>query len=90
MFIEKRIEGRYGRDYIEQISNEERWHSRYKMDKTGISTLAQDNAYGEIVFVQEDGTELPVICGHGGSMWLCRKCKNETLKAQILRIKNET
>jgi len=89
VFVEKRIEGRYGRDYIEQLSKEERWHSRYKMDKTGISTLAQENAYGELVFINEESDiTSPVICGHGGSMWLCRKCKNRILEEQ--RIKNET
>lgn len=33
-----------------------------------------DNYYGRILLEQEDGERLPVICGHGGSMWLCKEC----------------
>ena len=80
MFVEKRIEGDYGRSYIEKMSEEDR---RHKINSMG--TLALKNAYGELVFVEEDGTELLVICGHGGSMWLCRECKDKTLENQKLR-----
>jgi len=32
------------------------------------------NAYGLLIGVYEDGSELPVICDHGGSGWLCVAC----------------
>jgi len=41
----------------------------------------EDNAYGEIEARVGDGSYGPVICGHGGSMWLCRACKERILKA---------
>lgn len=77
MFVAKRIEGKDGRDYIEEISESDR---KYKISSMGC--LAYWNAYGELVYVQEDGKELPVMCGHGGSMWLCRDCKHRILKEQ--------
>ena len=84
MFVEKRIEGEYGRSCIEGMSEEDR---RYKINSRGA--LALKNAYGELVFINEEsGTTSPVICGHGGSMWLCRKCKDGILEDQ--RLKNET
>jgi hypothetical protein len=36
----------------------------------------ETNAYGKVV--NKDGG--PVICGHGGSMWLCQSCADEVLK----------
>ena len=42
-----------------------------------------DNAYGELLFKNEKTGELSnVMCGHGGSMWLCRECKNKALSSQ--------
>ena len=38
------------------------------------SQLLHDNAYGEVLFVDVGGEKSPVICRHGGSMWLCREC----------------
>lgn len=75
--IEKRLEGEFGREYIEKRSEEDRKHGINSM-----GTLARDNAFGEIVSVEDDGRELPVICGHGGSMWLCRACKEKILKGE--------
>lgn len=75
MFVEKRIEGE--RDMIERISESER---KYGINSRGL--LAYLNAYGEMVSIYKDGTELPVICGHGGSAWLCRDCKDELLRKQ--------
>jgi hypothetical protein len=69
--IEKRLPER---DYIEQLSASD---FEYQINSKG--TLAGNNAYGEITAVSDDGTEMPVICGHGGSMWLCRECKNSLL-----------
>jgi hypothetical protein len=31
----------------------------------------EDNAFGELVYTKA-GFYGPIICGHGGSMWLCR------------------
>lgn len=75
--VEKRLEGPYGRDYIEQLSAED---AKYGINSKGM--LARNNAYGELVAVSEDGRELPYICGHGGSMWLCRSCKEDALRKQ--------
>ncbi len=76
MIIEKRLEGKMGRNYIERISKEDRKHGINSM-----GNLALRNAYGEILHRDEKtGKECPVICGHGGSMWLCRACKDTILK----------
>ena len=75
--LEKRLEGEYGRSYIEKHSDEDR---KYHINSMGKA--AQENAWGEIVAVDENGKEYPVMCGHGGSMWLCRKCKDEILLEQ--------
>lgn len=40
----------------------------------------QQNAYAEVLSVGEDGKVLPIICMHGGSMWLCRSCADEFLR----------
>lgn len=54
-------------------------------------TLANDNAYGEIVSRCKDcGKTTPIICMHGGSMWLCRQCKEDILKEEQKRIKQKT
>lgn len=44
----------------------------------------QDNYYGRLV-VQTDNAiagYMPVICGHGGSMWLCASCAQALLEHQ--------
>lgn len=33
-----------------------------------------NNAYGSILAEYSDGRRIGVICGHGGSAWLCIKC----------------
>lgn len=76
MIIEKRLEGKWGRAYIERRSESDRKHGL-----NTLGSLAEDNAFGEIVDVdKETGKICAVICGHGGSMWLCRACKNRILK----------
>ena len=72
--VEKRLEGEIGRDYIERLSAEDA-----RLGINSMGKLAQENAYGEIVSIEDTGMELPVTCGHGGSMWLCRACKNMIL-----------
>lgn len=32
------------------------------------------NAFGTVVSIQKDNTEIPVICLCGGSCWLCPEC----------------
>jgi len=69
-FIKTRIGGTCGRDYIEQMSREDEKHQINSMCK-----LAEQNAYGEIgSYCPDCENTFPVICGCGGSMWLCRKC----------------
>lgn len=41
-----------------------------------------DNAYGLVLSEQEDGERIPVICGHGGSSWLCHGCAVTMLRAE--------
>jgi hypothetical protein len=48
-----------------------------------------DNAFGEIVSTEySDGMPVPVICQHGGSMWLCRGCKDRLMaqKPDLFRV----
>lgn len=73
-YVEERMPGKTGRDYIELISSED---AKYQINSRG--TLASENAYGEIMAEYDDGSKVPVICGHGGSMWLCRQCKEHAL-----------
>ena len=73
--IEKRLT--WERDYIEKLSSED---AKYQINSKG--TLATENAYGEIMAQYDDGNEFPVICMHGGSMWLCRGCKIKILGEQ--------
>ena len=72
-FIQTIIGGPAGRDYIEQISREE---ARYQINSKG--SIAHNNAYGLFGSYCPDCEKItPVICGCGGSMWLCRKCAEE-------------
>lgn len=66
MLIEKRVEGPYGRSYIEGLGAE----------------AALTNAFGTLVSLEDDGAEFPVICLHGGSMWLCQSCKDRLLQSK--------
>lgn len=76
MIKEQKLQGEWGRDYIIALSHEDKVHGVNSMGH-----LAERNAFGEIVDVCEhSGRIYPVICGHGGSMWLCRSCKDEILK----------
>ena len=69
-FIQTRISGPCGRDYIENMSREDEKHQINSMGR-----LAEQNAYGEIgSYCPDCERTYPVICGCGGSMWLCRKC----------------
>ena len=42
------------------------------------------NYYGRLVLKDENAIEgyMPVICGHGGSMWLCAGCAQLILENQ--------
>ncbi len=75
------------RQEILDISESDRKHQINSMGK-----LSEQNAYGEIVSQCQDcGKELPIICMHGGSMWLCRPCKElflleeHTLDKEVVR-----
>ncbi len=76
MIKEQKMQGKYGRNYIVALSHEDNVHGINSMGQ-----LAERNAFGEVVDVNEKtGEILPIICGHGGSMWLCRRCKDEIVK----------
>jgi len=40
-----------------------------------------ENAFGEILSISGDKA-IPVICMHGGSMWLCRSCADRIMEFQ--------
>jgi hypothetical protein len=46
------------------------------------------NAFGTVLAQMADGQLGPVICGHGGSMWLCAQCAQAIL--QYREKENET
>ena len=59
-----------GRDEIERSSASD---AKYKINSMG--NLAFNNSYGLVgSYCPDCERTLPVICGHGGSMWLCRRC----------------
>lgn len=44
-------------------------------DSAQDARLIQENAYGNVVQWDEaNQKDIPIICGHGGSMWLCMGC----------------
>lgn len=46
----------------------------------------RDNAYGQLLSTHASSPDgIPVICGHGGSMWLCRSCAEKFWNEQELR-----
>ena len=40
------------------------------------------NAYGSVLAEYDDGSRMGVICGHGGSAWLCLTCAQECMEKQ--------
>jgi hypothetical protein len=69
-FIQARIGGLCGRIVIEEASASDAKHQINSM-----GNLAYNNAYGLVgSYCPDCERTLPVICGHGGSMWLCRGC----------------
>jgi len=40
------------------------------------------NAFGSVLAQYENGSTIGVICGHGGSEWLCLKCAKDLVEAQ--------
>lgn len=55
-----------------------------KIVRTASFNLGEKNVYGSVVYVKcLNGVEferLPVICMHGGSMWLCKECAEKMLE----------
>lgn len=45
----------------------------------------EGNAFGLVVSFDEKAGERPVVCGHGGSNWLCQQCADNLVKYQTLR-----
>ncbi len=39
-----------------------------------------ENAYGLVTAQMSNGQIGSVICGHGGSMWLCRNCADSIIR----------
>jgi len=48
------------------------------------------NAYGQVVYLKENGEQQSIICGHGGSMWYCLPCAEAALEGQARRDQLET
>ena len=38
------------------------------------------NAYGSLLAELDDGSHVGIICGHGGSCWLCLECAQKIYK----------
>jgi hypothetical protein len=38
-----------------------------------------ENAYGSVLELMSDGSKIPIICGHGGSAWLCFYCAKKIM-----------
>ena len=58
-----------GAKFVRYIGNPEVTDSEYGL-----------NAYGSILVEYDDSSRLPVICGHGGSAWLCFECAKNIVK----------
>ncbi len=39
-----------------------------------------NNAYGSVLAEHTDGSRIGVMCGHGGSAWLCLECAEKIIK----------
>lgn len=72
--------------YIDKIVPELR--SIVNDSSEGFGHHPSDNAYGTLVFQEKSGKKLPVMCGCGGSMWLCPKCKEVCLAEQASKERN--
>jgi len=61
------VDGVLGRADLERVLDEDRRH--------GVNQQRQKNCWGLVYSYCPDCEEtLPIICGHGGTMWLCEKC----------------
>jgi hypothetical protein len=65
---------------IEVRDSESRRELRKRM-KDQPPQYFQDNIFGLILCEHESGQIIPIICGHGGSGWLCRECGLKALSA---------
>ena len=46
-----------------------------------LESIDEGNAYGTIVMWDEaNEKDIPVICEHGGSMWLCQRCADRIMQ----------
>ena len=59
--------------------------SEYRQDLIGQdggrTTASNGNRYGTVVHYDEANLKhIPVICGHGGSMWLCPECADRIVR----------
>jgi len=43
------------------------------------------NAFGSILAEYSDGSKLGVMCGHGGSAWLCLECANKISRGEKIK-----
>ena len=49
---------------------------KYRWKVKGVDLRNYSNYYGILVGLEAE-KEIPFICGHGGSEWLCPKCAHE-------------
>lgn len=55
--------------------------SEYMVDETYRSHAEKGNMYGKVLWWDEHNDKyIPIICGCGGSMWLCPECVEDVVK----------
>jgi len=55
--------------------------SSYYRSMLPLESIDEGNAYGTIVMWDEaNEKDIPVICEHGGSMWLCQRCADRIMQ----------
>jgi len=62
------------------MSKHVKWIKDIQYPKEGTGNDV--NVYGLILTLQDDNTFLPVMCGCGGSMYMCKKHADELIQKQ--------
>lgn len=55
-------------------------NSEYRTQETEESYQRDGNMYGKVLSWDKPSKKyIPIICGCGGSMWLCKKCADKII-----------